>query len=93
MNSSYDAKWSLKYIQDPLTRSKFDRRVQKNYNEMIAGIIKTLESKGYVMKDIEFIQFRNHNSGGTSSMDLDLGPVIRGSKMNLCFLQKGRHHL
>ena len=90
LNSSYDAKWSLKYIQDPLTRSKFDRRVQKNYNEMIAGIIKTLESKGYVMKDIEFIQFRNHNSGGTSSMDLDLGPVIRGSKNEpLFFYKKG----
>lgn len=90
LNSSYDAKWSLKYILDPLTRSKFDRRVQKNYAEMIPNMIKALESKGYVMKDIEFIQFRNHNSGGTSSMDLDLGPVIKGSKREpLLIIKKG----
>lgn len=90
MNASYDAKWSLKYIQDPLTRAKFDRRVQQNYNQMIPGMVKNLEAKGYVMKDIEFIQFRNHNSGGTSSMDLDLGPVMRGSKSEpLVFYKKG----
>jgi hypothetical protein len=88
LNASYDAKWSLKYIQDPLTRAKFDRRVQKNYAEMIPNMIKALESKGYVMKDIEFIQFRNHNSGGSSSMDLDLGPVIRGSKREPLFIAK-----
>jgi len=31
------------------------------------------------MDGIEFKQFRNASSGGTSSMDLDLGPVMKGT--------------
>ena len=31
------------------------------------------------MDGIEFHQFRNASSGGTSSMDLDLGPVLKGT--------------
>jgi hypothetical protein len=80
LNMSYYAKWNLKYKADALTRSKFDRRVQSNYAEMTPGMKRKLEQLGYNMDNLEFMQFRNHNSGGTSSMDLDLVPVIQGTK-------------
>lgn len=80
LNMSYYAKWNLKYKADALTRSKFDRRVQSNYAEMTPGMKRKLEQLGYNMDNLEFMQFRNHNSGGTSSMDLDLVPVIKGTK-------------
>lgn len=79
LNASYYAKWLLKYKADPLTRSKFDRRVQGNYSEMTPGMTRRLEQQGYNMEGIEFRQFRNASSGGTSSMDLDLGPVLKGT--------------
>lgn len=79
LNASYHAKWELKYKADPLTRSKFDRRVQQNYSEMTPGMKRRLEQQGYNMDGIEFVQFRNASSGGTSSMDLDLGPVVKGT--------------
>jgi len=79
LNMSYYAKWNLKYKADPLTRSKFDRRVQQNYAEMSPGMKKRLEAQGYNLDGIEFKQFRNANSGGTSSMDLDLVPVRAGT--------------
>ncbi len=34
-----------------------------------------LAEKGYVVDNVKFKQFRNHNSAGTASMDLDLGAV------------------
>ena len=54
---------------------------------MIAGIIKTLESKD--MDERHWVyRFRNHNSGGTSSMDLDL--VLSSEAVKWTFvLQKG----
>jgi len=79
LNASYYAKWQLKYKADPLTRSKFDHRVQSNYSEMTPGMTRRLEQQGYNMDGIEFHQFRNASSGGTSSMDLDLGPVLKGT--------------
>jgi hypothetical protein len=79
LNASYYAKWQLKYKADPLVRSKFDRRVQSNYSEMTPGMTKRLEQQGYNMEGIEFKQFRNGSSSGTSSMDLDLGPVMKGT--------------
>ena len=79
LNASYYAKWQLKYKADPLVRSKFDRRVQSNYSEMTPGMTKRLEQQGYNMEGIEFKQFRNSSSSGTSSMDLDLGPVMKGT--------------
>ncbi|HEX7585857.1 MAG TPA: hypothetical protein VF373_14310, partial [Prolixibacteraceae bacterium] len=79
LNASYYAKWQLKYKADPLVRSKFDSRVQSNYSEMTPGMTKRLEQQGYNMEGIEFKQFRNGSSSGTSSMDLDLGPVMKGT--------------
>jgi hypothetical protein len=79
LNASYYAKWQLKYKADPLVRSKFDRRVQSNYSEMTPGMTRRLEQQGYNMEGIEFRQFRNASSSGTSSMDLDLGPVMKGT--------------
>jgi hypothetical protein len=80
LNMNYFTKWNLKYKSDPLTRSKFDRRVQQNYAEMAPGMKSRLEQQGYNMEGIEFKQFRNANSGGTSSMDLDLVPVRIGTR-------------
>ncbi len=80
LNMSYFTKWNLKYKADPLTRSKFDRRVQQNYSEMTPGMKNRLEQQGYDMDGIDFVQFRNANSGGTSSMDMDLVPVRAGTK-------------
>ncbi len=80
MNMSYFTKWNLKYKADPLTRSKFDRRIQQNYSEMMPGMKNRLEQQGYDMDGIDFVQFRNANSGGTSSVDLDLVPVRSGTK-------------
>lgn len=75
MNADYHAKWFFKYKADPRLRNSFDRLVQENYGEMIPKMSETLKSKGYDMSDIQFRQFRNASSGGTSSMDLDLAPV------------------
>lgn len=79
MNASYYSKWLLKYKATPETRWKFDKAVQSNYSEMTPGMVKRLEAQGYDMNGIEFKQFRNGSSGGTSSMDLDLGPVMKGT--------------
>jgi len=46
---------------------------------MTPGMTKRLEQQGYNMEGIEFKQFRNSSSSGTSSMDLDLGPVMKGT--------------
>lgn len=79
MNASFYTKWLLKYKATPETRWKFDKAVQSNYSEMTPGMVKRLEAQGYDMNGIEFRQFRNGSSGGTSSMDLDLGPVMKGT--------------
>ncbi len=79
MNASYYTKWLLKYKATPETRWKFDKAIQSNYSEMTPGMVKRLEAQGYNMEGIEFRQFRNGSSGGTSSMDLDLGPVLKGT--------------
>lgn len=79
INASYHAKWLLKYKTPPGIRRQFDLRVQKNYSEMTPGMIRRLEQQGYNMDGIEFRQFRNSTSGGSSSMDLDLGPVMKGT--------------
>lgn len=79
MNASYYTKWMLKYKATPEVRWQFDKRVQNNYSEMTPGMTKRLEAQGYNMEGIEFRQFRNGSSGGTSSMDLDLGPVMKGT--------------
>jgi len=80
LNLSHEAKWLLKYKANPKLRNSFDTRVQTNYNEMTPKMISELKAKGYNMDNIEFIQFRNANSAGSSSMDLDYVPVIKGTK-------------
>jgi hypothetical protein len=79
MNASYYCKWLLKYKATPEIRWKFDQRIQGTYSEMTPGMIKRLEQMGYNMEGIEFRQFRNGTSSGSSSMDLDLGPVQKGT--------------
>lgn len=90
LNMSYYTKWNLKYKADALTRSKFDRRVQQNYAEMTPGMKSRLDQQGYKMDGIEFVQFRNANSGGTSSMDLDLVPVRAGTRNEPAFTVNGQ---
>lgn len=77
MNADYYAKWQFKYKANPSSRINFDKMVQSNYKKMTPMMVKRLQSKGYNMDDIDFRQFRNASSGGTSSMDLDLGPVSK----------------
>lgn len=79
MNADYDAKWLFKYKANPTSRMNFDKMVQRNYKKMTPPMIKRLEAQGYNMSDIEFKQYRNASSGGTSSMDLDLGPVSKST--------------
>lgn len=76
MNADYHAKWFFKYKADIKLGNKFDRMVQDNYRKMIPKMSESLKKKGYDMSDIEFRQFRNASSGGTSSMDLDLAEAI-----------------
>lgn len=75
LNASYYAKWLFKYKAAPGLRRQFDVRIQKNYANMTPGMKNRMEQQGYNMEGIEFVQFRNSTSGGSSSMDLDLGPV------------------
>jgi hypothetical protein len=90
LNMNYYTKWNLKYKADALTRSKYDRRVQQNYAEMTPGMKSRLDQQGYKMDGIEFVQFRNANSGGTSSMDLDLVPVRAGTRNEPAFTVNGQ---
>ena len=91
MNADYHAKWFLKYKADPRVRSSFDRMVQENYGQMIPKMAESLKSRGYDMSDIQFRQFRNASSGGTSSMDLDLAPVsVRTGKEPSYFIKNGK---
>ena len=90
LNMNYYTKWNLKYKADALTRSKYDRRVQQNYSEMTPGMKNRLDQLGYNMEGIEFVQFRNANSGGTSSMDLDLVPVRAGTRNEPAFTVNGQ---
>lgn len=90
LNMNYYTKWNLKYKADALTRSKYDRRVQQNYSEMTPGMKNRLDQQGYNMEGIEFVQFRNANSGGTSSMDLDLVPVRAGTRNEPAFTVNGQ---
>jgi hypothetical protein len=89
MNASYNAKWHFKYKASPRTMRAFDRRIQQNYANMEPGMVQRMEDMGYKMDRIEFKQFRNAGSGGTSSMDLDLNPVQRGTgKPKTVFMKK-----
>ncbi len=75
LNSDYHAKWYLKYKANPMQRAHFDQAVQANYREMYPKITERMIELDYDMSDIEFKQFRNSSSSGSSSMDLDLAPV------------------
>ena len=91
MNASYHAKWQFKYKASPRTMRAFDRRVQQNYATMEPGMVQRMEDIGYKMDRIEFKQFRNANSGGSASMDLDLVPVqadMRGKNTKTTFMKK-----
>ncbi len=90
MNASYHAKWQFKYKASPRTMRAFDRRVQQNYANMEPGMVARMDAMGYKMDRVQFKQFRNAGSGGSSSMDLDLVPVQAGSsgKPKTTFMKK-----
>jgi hypothetical protein len=75
INLSFDAKWMMKYQVHPTVRGKYDQRAKKNIEQVKPGLTRRMQEKGYIMDDIEFVHFRNGNSGGSSSMDFDLVPV------------------
>ena len=89
LNADYHAKWYMKYKADPNLRAHFDQAVQSNYREMIPKMEASLKQQGYDLTDIEFRQFRNSSSGGSSSMDLDLAPVSTKTGKEPVFYKNG----
>ena len=89
LNSDYHAKWYMKYKADPNLRAHFDQAVQANYRQMTPKMTESLANQGYNMKDIEFKQFRNSSSSGSSSMDLDLAPVSKSTGKEPKFYKNG----
>lgn len=89
MNSDYHAKWYMKYKATPTQRAHFDQAVQSNYREMYPKMTERLQAQGYDMSDIEFKQFRNSSSSGSSSMDLDLAPVSKTTGAEPKFYKNG----
>lgn len=89
MNSDYHAKWYMKYKATPMQRAHFDQAVQSNYREMTPKMSESLAKQGYDMSDIEFKQFRNSSSSGSSSMDLDLAPVSKSTGKEPVFYKNG----
>lgn len=81
MNSDYHAKWYIKYKADRNLKAHFDQAVQANYREVIPEMVESMTKKGYNMKNLEFIPIRNSSSSGSSSMDLDLCPVDKKTKV------------
>ena len=90
MNSDYHAKWYMKYKATPMQRAHFDQAVQSNYREMTPKMNESLAKQGYDMSDIEFKQFRNSSSSGSSSMDLDLAPVSKSTGKEPVFYKNGK---
>ena len=56
---------------------------------MIPKMQESLAKQGYKMDDIEFKQFRNSSSSGSSSMDLDLAPVSKTTGKEPVFYKNG----
>ena len=90
MNSDYHAKWFMKYKATPMQRAHFDQAVQANYREMYPKMTQRLQDMKYDMSDIEFKQFRNSSSSGSSSMDLDLAPVSKSTGKEPVFFKDGK---
>lgn len=88
INLSYEAKWMMKYQVHPIERSRYDKRIKENIENLKPGITNRLREKGYIMDDIQFAHFRNGNSGGTSSMDFDLVPVDRRTGKEVKMIRK-----
>ena len=89
LNSDYHAKWYMKYKAEPNLRAHFDQAVQANYRQMTPKMTESLAKQGYNMNDIEFKQFRNSSSSGSSSMDLDLAPVSKSTGKEPKFYKNG----
>ena len=89
LNSDYHAKWYMKYKADPNLRAHFDQAVQSNYRQLTPKMSESLAKQGYDMRDIEFKQFRNSSSSGSSSMDLDLAPVSKSTGKEPVFYKNG----
>ena len=79
-NSDYQFKWQLKYGESAATQARFDSRLQKNvYPKSISKMNQKLSEMGYDMSDVQWRTYRNSSSTGSSSMDLDLGPVSKAN--------------
>lgn len=79
-NSDYQFKWQLKYGESAATQARFDSRLQNNvYSKSIDKMTEKLTAMGYDMSDVQWRTYRNSSSSGSSSMDLDLGPVSKAN--------------
>lgn len=87
MNSSYHAKWLMKYEAHPLVRAKFNTRVEASYSKMMPEMMDNLRRLKYDLNGIEFKPVRNASSAGSSSMDLDLALKERPG---MVFVKDGR---
>ena len=90
LNADYHAKWHMKYKASNELKASFNDGVQANYDKMIPKMKTELAAKGFKMDDIEFKPFRNASSAGTSSMDLDMGPVSKSTGAEPAFFRNGK---
>lgn len=90
LNADYHAKWHMKYKASDELKGSFNEGVQANYDRMIPKMKAEMEAKGFKMDDIDFKQFRNASSAGSSSMDLDLGPVSKTTGKEPLFFRDGK---
>ena len=79
LNSDWHAKWHIKYKTNPTLREDFNEAVKANYDKVIPMVSNDMQAAGYDMSKIDFKPIRNSSSAGSSSMDLDLMPVKRGT--------------
>lgn len=90
LNADYHAKWHMKYKASDELKGSFNEGVQANYDRMIPKMKAELEAKGFQMDDIDFKQFRNASSAGSSSMDLDFGAVSKTTGKEPAFFRDGK---
>lgn len=90
LNADYHAKWHMKYKASDELKGAFNEGVQANYDKMMPKMKTELEAKGFNMDDIDFKQFRNSSSAGSSSMDLDLGAVSKTTGNEPAFIRNGK---
>lgn len=87
INSSYHAKWLLKYKGHPSLQRAFSRNVEAIYKDMLPEMLKVLKNQGYDTSNLHFKPVRNASSAQSVGMDLDLALV---ESPNFIILKNGK---